>query len=481
MDVGEEADFSHLPSGQLAWRALVEQISKIDATAERHFYEIKSDVDLNRKEGRAKVAKFVLGAANRDPEQAAPRFDGRALMFLGLGHGTTPGIAGFEALELQGYVRKFTGTPGPGWDFERIDVGDDTAVIVLIVGPPDPTHQPWACMSEGPEKLYNGRIYIRGDGNTREANGDEINAMLERRKVAAMPKVELSVEVVGIARRYGFDPAGVERYIEANRQSLLDALPKPKPAQPIKSEIAAATTVDDVLANRARFGNSLSGLAAFSSTTPEKRTQEHYLAEIDAWADEVRTMIPELLDRAAGSVWPGVAFKVTNATDTYLDVPELHIHIDGPVEALRKRDRNDLPKLLSELPDPPRKWGPTVNNHGLLGNLGMNYVSPVLPNVSGIARGPRYGSVKFKNGGSVDLTFSFESLRPRGVRHSDDDDFVLIVRKEGLQQLTGRWMATIKGRDAVYEGELSVTVAQEPGVFTKWVDRQLEVDTSDNV
>ena len=125
--VSDEPDFRRLPAGQLAWRALVDQLSKVDASAERHFYEIKSYIDLNTNEGRAKVAKFILGAANRDPALAVSRFDGNALMFLGIGAGTAPGITGFEALELERYVRKFTGHKGR--------LGTSSASMLATIGP----------------------------------------------------------------------------------------------------------------------------------------------------------------------------------------------------------------------------------------------------------------------------------------------------------------------------------------------------------
>jgi hypothetical protein len=80
------------------------------------------------------VAKFILGAANRDPERSAPRFEGHALMVLGVGdNGHVPGVPAFEALDLETDVQRFTGVDGPRWDFERVKWDDDRDVIVVIV------------------------------------------------------------------------------------------------------------------------------------------------------------------------------------------------------------------------------------------------------------------------------------------------------------------------------------------------------------
>lgn len=82
--VAQGLDLSKLPSGDGRWAEFVRQVGKVDDREERYFLELKSAVDLNAEAGRAKVAKFILGAANRFPEQAARRFDGHALMVLGV-------------------------------------------------------------------------------------------------------------------------------------------------------------------------------------------------------------------------------------------------------------------------------------------------------------------------------------------------------------------------------------------------------------
>jgi hypothetical protein len=463
--VPEDIDFAHLPSGQLAWRALVEQISKIGPRSERHFCEIKSEIDLGTNEGRAKVTKFILGAANRDPEKAAARFDGRALMFLGIGEGTTPGIPSFEALELQRYVHKFTGNPGPEWDFERIEVGDNKAIIVIIVGPPDPARQPWVCESQGLEKLDNGRVYIRGDGDTRGATADELNAMLARRAAAAAPQVDLSLEVVGTVRSYVWDEAVLDEWLRRKRQWLLDALPKPK-----------TSMSSGPLANVAAAYLAASAASSFlGGAMSDKRSKDDYVAEIDAWEAAVRQELPTLLDEVAGFGWDGVVIRVRNNTDTYLDGPEFRVHIEGPVEALPKRDK--LVDLLDQLPNPPRRWGPVPYVSSLMAQQNSlvrlaNYASYVPPT----SFHPRHGVVRFENGGSVDLRFSLEELRPRAIDTSDDDDFVLILRAESADVLRGTWEATVRGHHAVYQGDLQVTVSSKVDDVSGWLTRCFEED-----
>jgi len=122
--------------GEMSWAALVAYAAASDDRIERYFLEVKSDVDLNTKAGRAKVAKFILGAANRDPGQVARRFGGHAVMLLGVGSGTTHGIAAFEAQDLARDVARWVGVDGPTWDFERIRAGSQLDVIAVVVDPP---------------------------------------------------------------------------------------------------------------------------------------------------------------------------------------------------------------------------------------------------------------------------------------------------------------------------------------------------------
>lgn len=104
------------------------------------------------------------------------------------------------------------------------------------------------------------------------------------------------------------------------------------------------------------------------------------------------------------------------------------------------------------------------------------------PQVLTIARinPQRHGIVRFKNGGSVDLWFSLESLRPRATWTSDYDEVVLVMREEDLEQLEGKWFATIKGRDAVYEGPVAVEVSPHVSDFSEWLDRYLNGDVEDD-
>lgn len=481
--MADEPDFSHLPAGQLGWRSLVEALAAMPDKTERHFLEFKgSETNLMTKDHQAKVARFVLGAANRDPSIAASRFDGCALMVIGIDENKLVGVPFFEPMDLQNYLLRVTGTPGPVWDFDLINVSSTNSIVVIKAAPPDAASQPWICRVDGPA-LQDGMHLIRGEGTSRIAKSAEIDAMRQRSAVAKTPQVKLKVEILGMARAYDYEPQIVDAYLADAREKLMDALPKPKPKKEATrppAELASAALlssgliISEVMANIVASNRSVIDSTNMygAGTLQENRTKDQYIAEIDAWEQQVRNELPKLLDKTAACIWPGVRVKITNTTDTYLDEPEVHIHIRGKVEGLGWERRDEIPRLLHELPSPPRTWGPRSQvssllgaNYGQLGAIAVPRFPTVAPQ--------RHRIVRFTNGGSVNLRFSLEDIRPRGSWTSDHDDLVLIMREEDVTELDGTWMATIKGRDVVYEGTVTVEVSEDVNDFSKWLDAEL--------
>jgi hypothetical protein len=476
--MADEIELAHLPTGQMVWRALVEHVCNADVTAERHYLEVKSDVDLRTDKGRSKVAKFILGAANRDPVEAAPYFDGYALLFLGVGVGVTPGLEPFEVKDLKQFVQKFTGNPGPTWDFQSVEVDDGRSVIIVVVSPPNAETQPWVCEGQGQhEKLANGRIYIRADGETREAKAPEINAMTARSKIAAKPVVELDVEMLGEVRSYVYDDNVFEEYIANQRTRLLEALPAPDQGRVLSRSELNHLGIDTrgIKAAMDAVSVTQAALSGWIQTSPETRTEDQYRAQIEEWDASVRAAIPAALDKMAASSWPCVAFRVLNKTKAYLEEPEFQLHIEGPVEAMDKE--YELKNFLDELPRPPRLWGP-ISTSPLASFLSSGIPSPVMPYFP--AGGfQKHGVVRYKNGGSVDLTFSMGELRPLQDVTLDDDDFVLVLRGPDASGVRGTWHATVRGHNDRYEGTFDVRVREPVVVSASWLRRQLQLDSDD--
>lgn len=76
--------------------------------AETSYLEAKSTVDITSKPGLVKVAKFLLGCANRLPEDAARHFKGYAVLVIGAQQGKAAGVAlGADPHEFAGRLRPY--------------------------------------------------------------------------------------------------------------------------------------------------------------------------------------------------------------------------------------------------------------------------------------------------------------------------------------------------------------------------------------
>lgn len=166
-------DTSRAPLGVLAAQTLVSTVAEQGDLAERHYLELKSTLDLSTKKDKEKIAKFILGAANRLPDVAATAFEGYGVMIIGVAHKSITGIPPVEMMEISKVIQQYVGAAGPRWDIVWVPIdGTDNQVLVVLVDPPRMGQGPFPCRSNG-ESLSDGRIYIRADGETREANSEE--------------------------------------------------------------------------------------------------------------------------------------------------------------------------------------------------------------------------------------------------------------------------------------------------------------------
>lgn len=455
MERGEhlEIDLTRVPRGELAARVLVEALAQTDDRAERHFLEIKSAIDLKTKEGTAKVAKFILGAANRMPDVAASYFEGHAVMVLGVEAGATPGIEPVEALDIERGVRPYLSVNGPRWDLQRVPVDDGREVLLVIVDPPKSGQPAFPCFKDGPG-LNNGQIIVRGDGETRQATGEEVLLLQQRGLLASRPDVDLDVAVDGVAMAYRCEASVLEGYIERETSRLMSA--RTASDSPNPYAVASARALE-VLGQRR-----------------ENRTPEQYERQITDWEAECRKRWASALDTVAATFGPTVSVSVSNRQESFLEDIELEVHLDGPVRGLERGSSDDFdPDSL--LPRPPRAWGPWTDTSRFL-VPGLSREFPYIPSLPSIP-----GPLSFRNGGSVTIDVQIGDLRPRETYTTDNDEMVLVVDEAGLTELTGTWKITVRGHHAVYEGTLNVPVVTRDitDVMQRLIGQDVDDDKAD--
>lgn len=460
-----QIDTDRPPFGERDARALVEAVVASDDRVEHHYLELKSEFDIASKRDQAKLAKFVLGAANRMPDKAATAFGGYAVMVIGVSHNAMNGIAPLEPLDIERAVKPFIGADGPHWDLARVGVkGTENEVLLLLVDPPKWGQPPFVCLKDGGERneLRDGAVYVRASGETREAKSDEL-AQLLKRGSAAILAAKVDVKVAGTV--FAVDREGLDRvredFIDQQRNRLLLALDLAKNPSPPATEPGGLRGVAGIAAVLASQGS------MFGATSkPESRSEDEYRSEIIRWVQRVRDVWPEAMERFLGSSLTGVEVEVANKEDTFFEDAEVRVHLAGEVFGVPVSNA-DLDKGRSSIgiPAPPRPWGPTTVSILDAINAGAPpWFEDINP--GGFTIGPSQSS--WRNTGSIELEFGLDELRPRRSVRSDDLDVVLLAKDAGATSFEGTWEVTAKGHHAVYSGEVVVEVSMAtelPGIL----------------
>jgi hypothetical protein len=420
-------DLSRLPTGARGWAALVAWAAASDDRLERYFLELKSEIDLTTKHGRHKVAKFILGAANRDIAKAEKRFGGHAVLLLGVGGGAALGIPPFEAQDLEREVRKFTGADGPGWDYEQISVDAAHDVIAVIVDPP--TGRIWPCLADG-EGMTNGDIYLRGEGRTEKASGAEIQAMLARSGANASALPDVAVEVLGEVLAIRLDNDRIIAWVEDTAQAYFDDLEEPAQSSAFAFEPR--------------------------SNMMERRSKDEFKRQVKRWREKaVADPVVGVSEIAARSA-AGLRLQVVNPVKTPLRDVRIDIEFDEGVRAVEWEDPEGDDRI-GLFPDRPLDWG----RDSIMSHLGNDIARNLYP------AGSNHGSLRITQSSPARLVLSLDLLRAEETFVSDDGEVVLVsyVNEETGQPITGRWRLTSGDVHDVLDGTLSVPVD-----YRDWTD-----------
>ncbi|MDV6299166.1 hypothetical protein R3P82_08565 [Dietzia maris] len=475
-------DLTRAPLGEMAAERLVAAVLAHGDLAEDHYLELKGPPDLGSKTAIAKVAKFILGAANRLPDRAAEAFGGYAVMIVGITENGVEGVPPMEKLELSKVIQRYLGAAGPRWDIVRIPLQDTpNQVLIFIVDPPQKGQPPFACRANG-EGLQDGRIYYRGDGETREVTADELDLLLARGAANSPAPVDLEVAVKGAVVPLIVDEATLNELVEKVRRRLLDALPAPDPKEPWETGLAAgaasylsaamgSTSLSRLRADQLA-ANRIAGIAA--AEDPESRSEDEYRAEIDAWGQRFRRAWADAVELFAAHSLPAIEVAVANNTQTFLHDVEVKIHLDEPVlvvDALGDEDGPGWDDL--QLPSPPRKWGPVKRELRFGPAYSANLVNP-----SSFVPDPYSPSdVEWTASDTVSAEIAVGDLRPKATFQTCDGDVVLLVKGHAPDQLRGTWTATARGYNEVFTGEVELEIA-DPAYLTGLIREFLDLGES---
>lgn len=416
-------DTSVIPLGERALQGILDHVVAVGDEAEMACLEVKSPLDMSSRSTTAKIAKFLLGAANRRPHEAARHFHGYAVLVIGAQKDDAPGVPrGTEAHELEDRLRPYLGPQFPAFEFGRIGVGSEHEVLFVIAQPPEDGQPIFPCHKsyQGDDRrdsLEDGAIYVRGTSNTRPARSGEVLALVERARGDGKPPIVLEVGLVGCVHRVDC----VEEILE----QLLDYREEQFSKEPEQQEKKSFSPASLQLASSV-FGR------------PEPLSREDREKALAAWRRKKAEHIAGGREHFLGVGLPGAGICVLSR-DRFIAKPRLTLTFHG-CEVFDHLDADDA--------DFEKAVEPVLRRQNPLAP-GFDY--------SALRSLPRDYPVSWSNRGEdAEIVLTPESLRPNDPWTSDQDDYVIVARDPGAGSADVSWVLTEDGNDTVTTGEFVV-------------------------
>lgn len=422
--LGPALNTDFLPLGERALQSILDHVKSVGDEAETTYLEVKSPLDMDSKAAAAKIAKFLLGAANRRPGDAARHFRGYAVLVIGAQKGSAPGVPrGTEAHELEDRLRPYLGPQFPTFEFGRIGVSPEHEVLFVTAKPPEdgqtifPCHKDFQGENRG-DSLTDGAIYVRGASNSRPARAIEVQTLVERARGGGKPPIELEVEVLGPICK-------VDR-VEEILETLLDHEEERFSTQP-------DPTGDGIAPVSFRMASEVFG-TPFSAEDREEA--------LTAWRHRKEEHIARGREHLLGAGLPGAGVRVISR-DRFIAKPHLTItfHSCELVDHLDPADA-DVDKVVEPIVRSKNPFGPTVDP------AHMRVVPQGCP-------------VSWSNRGEdAEIVLTPEAFRPNTPWESHQDDYVLTARDPQASSVEVSWSLTEDGSDAVTSDTFTVPTAK---------------------
>jgi hypothetical protein len=479
-------DTSRAPMRADEFERLVWAVENAQTGDEGLWIEWKGSLDLRSPEGKAAVARCIVGMANRMPDAAARFCEGRGYMVIGVEPGTIGGVPEEDPADLSQWWTPYLGIEGPRWATHWVPVQGRTVLVIEVAAPRN--GDPMFAIRRETTGIRDGDVFVRRLGKTDRASSAELTALVDRAAGAALlAGLAVSIAHPEAIRPVDFGPDALEQWVAAAREEALASLrmaqepPAGEPARVLRTSLAGnprRTSIAELkrLEEREAAGEGLTpdeaerlqrareqlrqtmGLASqaiasqlnkFWSVEPESRTPEEYEEAVKAYTDEFRKALPADVRAGASHLLMPCTLALRNETPRNLPEVRLVVHIPGE-ETAATRSKRSRP----EMPSPPRPFGPrSIDRFG----LGAGYGLPNLYRPLGSFPG-RPSGVHIDNGGSATLNFDPVHLRPHETIELPP---VVLLLPPG-EPVTATWEATSTGTDGVLRGMLTLPVAGDP-------------------
>lgn len=472
-------DTSRAPLREEEFADLVRAVVGALESDESSWIEWKGTLNLRLPEGKAAVVRCIAGLANRQPDAASRFCEGRGFMIVGAEPGRVVGVREEDPADLSNWWTPYLGTDGPRWVPHWVSA-QDTSVLVIEVAAPR-VGDPLFVIRKATLGLNDGDVFVRRIGKTERASSADFTALVRRsstRPVLSGVSVRLGHRATVPPVEFG--PEELDAWVSAAQADAMSSLPAAETAASIEprtatfdvtpSETSSSMSIAELtrlkqrqadgeeltdqdraqleLAEQAvrRITELIAGVrSTLWDTDPEDRSPEQYHAEVQQYADKLRTALPRQLRASASRLLDPCVFTITNETATNL--PEVRLLVHLPNDADASEPDQDGPGL----PQPPRPYGPRTRATFRDGN-GLNFPTP--GNTLGRST-PPWPLVEIENRGSVTLRFKPVHLRPYDTVRLPPVVFLL----PAVGSVVARWEATSTGADGVTTGTVSIPLA----------------------
>lgn len=444
-----EFDTTRLPDSAAEWQDLVNALVATDDYSETHYLEMKSALDMRVPAEFFKITKFILAAANRMPDDAEPYFGGHALMVLGVKKGSADGLANpLESKDIRAKLNQYTGVDRIGWYAHYIPsrTNPDGQVVIIVVNPPQWGDSIHTCHNKFSQKVRktkkpgecsdpscpypkeevqilaeDGTIFVRPDGESRQATAKDIAHLMER----ALSNRPANLHVVphGAALRITSDDRLLDRYLDVWGRYFHSEIPPDSPFR-------------------------YAGLGA------EHRSKKQYFGEVWNWAVAVEEKWTRL-ELAAGIVDQEsnqVRFDIENSSNVSLRRPNMTIRFEGAVDT-QEEVSGFAPSDI--LPDPPAPFG-EVSIRGIL--PAVAHISPY--DFGRVAGGfDSIYSDYTEDPEGLTLEVEMEDLRAHSIKKIPADGVYVVTYEQDVTELRATWAISAADHSRPpYTGELTLPI-----------------------
>jgi len=460
--VALEFDTRRAPVRASQYLELVKAVRAASAADELDWLEWKSTLDFRPKDkadksARAHLARAIIGFANRQPDVALRNVEGYGFLVVGVDPEGYYGVEEIDSVELERWITPYVGED-IDWRTTYVHVSEEgherLPVLIVTVVPPNwgdpifcirkeipPPPRGESGQAKDKDTIREATIFVRRPGRTDRARAADIDRLGERllRRHQALD-LSLSVQQ-GMVSPVTVPEDALDRIINAERERLVSPLPS----------VSVSPAVEQMMRDLA------------AETTPDPRSREAYLAEVERYLESLREALPRTLPEAAALAAPRIVLRLHNQTHTHLKDVQVRLELPEEVQALvptDPQDRDEEKPFPSDLPQPPRLYGPVKRPRPPhLSSLAPSTWRSAFPAVM-----PRFRSARWDiEVEGTTVVFPAEDVR---VGLSEDlAEFVAVSERPLSGILPVPWTATATNMDGTAQGTVSLPIAPARSLF----------------